>query len=385
MLDVLPSLVKDWYSNSNPFCRQMLKPCNDIPVTTTTASFSSFSSSVTLTEVQPSSSGDNSLTTSTPVQEDGETCFVIENIVSGDDVLVALSDQSLQSSSCEITFSQLKCNYCPYVTNHMTQLEVHAKQFHPPGSARPPLECSLCQKAFNALGDMQHHMKVDHSVNLFTCPYCQAQFGQHSTYSVHLRKHTKERPFPCSFCPYRSATKGNLQNHVRSKHPESCFFNCKYCPFVSNSVDMHRRHLKTHEEHERLCKPFGCEVCPYRSSTKAGLQAHIQTKHIGIKRFFCSQCPYRAHTKTLLVNHVLKHHPLNTTGGGPAATQMSPATIQMSPATSKMSPATTQMSPATTQMSPATTQMSPATTQMSPATTQMSPATTQMSPATTQM
>ncbi|OQR79553.1 zinc finger protein-like [Tropilaelaps mercedesae] len=50
------------------------------------------------------------------------------------------------------------------------------------------------------------------AVDSHTCPICLKRFGDVRT---HLRTHTREKPFACPHCPFRSAQKGNVKVHMR--------------------------------------------------------------------------------------------------------------------------------------------------------------------------
>ncbi|ESN99590.1 hypothetical protein HELRODRAFT_84278, partial [Helobdella robusta] len=46
------------------------------------------------------------------------------------------------------------------------------------------------------------------------CPVCGKMFSCKSAVDIHLRSHTKERPFRCEYCDRAFTTKGNLKQHV---------------------------------------------------------------------------------------------------------------------------------------------------------------------------
>ncbi|RXG70520.1 hypothetical protein Avbf_00237 [Armadillidium vulgare] len=53
------------------------------------------------------------------------------------------------------------------------------------------------------------------------CKVCQREFvgkNQRSLLRRHFLIHTGEKPFQCSFCPYKSNQSGNVQLHMKSVH-----------------------------------------------------------------------------------------------------------------------------------------------------------------------
>ncbi|KAL7638621.1 UNVERIFIED_CONTAM: hypothetical protein RMT77_011193 [Armadillidium vulgare] len=54
------------------------------------------------------------------------------------------------------------------------------------------------------------------------CPYefCGYFADRGSSLLKHIRKHTGEKPFACSFCSFSSAQKSNLNSHMKIRHSE---------------------------------------------------------------------------------------------------------------------------------------------------------------------
>ena len=50
------------------------------------------------------------------------------------------------------------------------------------------------------------------------CPICGKMFSCKSAVDIHMRSHTKERPFRCEYCDRAFTTKGNLKQHVGTNH-----------------------------------------------------------------------------------------------------------------------------------------------------------------------
>ncbi|NWH69142.1 SALL3 protein, partial [Geococcyx californianus] len=47
------------------------------------------------------------------------------------------------------------------------------------------------------------------------CKFCGKVFGNDSALQIHLRSHTGERPYKCNICGNRFTTKGNLKVHFQ--------------------------------------------------------------------------------------------------------------------------------------------------------------------------
>ena len=60
-----------------------------------------------------------------------------------------------------------------------------------------------------------------------TCHICGKTFACYSALEIHIRSHTKERPFKCEICDRGFSTKGNMKQHmlthkIREIHPNFC-------------------------------------------------------------------------------------------------------------------------------------------------------------------
>lgn len=61
-------------------------------------------------------------------------------------------------------------------------------------------------------------------INLFVgCKFCSKRFSISKNAKVHLRVHTKERPFSCNHCNQKFSYKSTLKQHLLKihQHPNS--------------------------------------------------------------------------------------------------------------------------------------------------------------------
>lgn len=53
---------------------------------------------------------------------------------------------------------------------------------------------------------------------LLTCSFCSRTFDRPSSYTVHMRTHTGERPYSCNLCGKGFGVRSNLTRHMKTTH-----------------------------------------------------------------------------------------------------------------------------------------------------------------------
>jgi KRAB domain-containing zinc finger protein len=68
-----------------------------------------------------------------------------------------------------------------------------------------------------------YEVSVKGGMHVYICKYgeCRRIVSGKSQFERHMRTHTGEKPFECTFCDYKSSRKGNLKTHTLKRHPEA--------------------------------------------------------------------------------------------------------------------------------------------------------------------
>uniref|UniRef100_A0A8D9AI85 Zinc finger protein 536 n=1 Tax=Cacopsylla melanoneura TaxID=428564 RepID=A0A8D9AI85_9HEMI len=91
-------------------------------------------------------------------------------------------------------FSEFRCSYCleTFLSKSIEQLLQHSRS------------CSSMSRLYK-----------DYT---YRCPFCEYHTLVKEVMCRHLRTHTADKPFKCSFCPHQAADPSNIKKHILIKH-----------------------------------------------------------------------------------------------------------------------------------------------------------------------
>ncbi|XP_051920965.1 zinc finger protein 574 [Hippocampus zosterae] len=174
---------------------------------------------------------------------------------------------------------QIECDLCGHRCMTQEGLDLHRLSH----TGQTPLKCPVrpCRRRFisnkaleeHVLAHCQGKMSKPKGRVRFECEICFKGFAYNSTFQVHMRTHTNERPFECSTCG-------------------KCF---RQLP-----------HLQDHERIHSGVRPFCCWICGKSFSVAARLTEHART-HSGEKPYPCPNCPAAFRSRSNLDKHIRQH------------------------------------------------------------------------------
>ncbi|KAM9322678.1 uncharacterized protein KZ484_020803 [Pholidichthys leucotaenia] len=103
--------------------------------------------------------------------------------------------------------------------------------------------CSVCNKAFHRLSQLEKHKATHQPSKPFRCLECGKSFTQKTRLKTHQSVHTGERPFSCKICGKMFSRQDNCMRHERF-HSGLRPFSCRQC---GKSFTM-LGNLKMHQE-----------------------------------------------------------------------------------------------------------------------------------------
>lgn len=108
--------------------------------------------------------------------------------------------------------------------------------------------CKICFKKFESKKRLDEHVTLHSSTSKkYECYICKSICSYYGGMVIHMRKHTKDKPFSCDFdqCPYQCTTLSSLVKH-KIVHSTEALFVCDQCPKAFKRSESLRSHKFTH-------------------------------------------------------------------------------------------------------------------------------------------
>ena len=154
--------------------------------------------------------------------------------------------------------------------------------------------------------------KLEHS-RLQDCPLCPKVFRTLKHLPKHIQSHTKEKPFKCDYCSFRTSCQRNMKCHTGTKHEDQLAwenrpkFRCELCTFKAYQSSALEIHLSKHSGERNF--PCKFAQCSHRSRSRGDLKKHCIRAHCDDRPFSCAVegCAYTGKTITDVRRHAMKH------------------------------------------------------------------------------
>ncbi|XP_045480891.1 oocyte zinc finger protein XlCOF6-like [Harmonia axyridis] len=199
------------------------------------------------------------------------------------------------------------CSECEYKTYSLAKLNNVHKLIH---TDMKNFICNICQKGFKNNKQLRNH-KVIHKDKsekvVHACDICLRKFSDRRQVKLHKDTvHNKLKPFLCNFCGYKSSSRSTLKIHIR-QHTGEKPFSCDSCSYSTSDHNSLRRHKLRHTGD----KPYKCAYCSYACIQSSTYKVHLKTKHPGLEKdlmFTCHECQYRSVNKDMYLSHIAQTH-----------------------------------------------------------------------------
>jgi len=197
-------------------------------------------------------------------------------------------------------------------------------------------KCKECSAQFERKWSMTMHIRIHTKERPYVCEYpdCGSSFARPQNLWRHNKTHTQEKPHACPICGKGFCERKDMLTHIiihdESRKTQNRFLPtemmdmleteqsfefdgrevrtdsiCEICGKIFELPTMKRRHVS--QVHEGM-KPYQCEQsdCGRSFTSKSGLDRHI-TDHTGEFPFLCPECPKKFKSSTELKQHSVRH------------------------------------------------------------------------------
>jgi KRAB domain-containing zinc finger protein len=129
---------------------------------------------------------------------------------------------------------------------------------------------------------------------------------KHHLQDHYRRKHTDERPFACNKCDRRFSTKRGAQQH-RIAHTFAKPYACDVDGCEKKFTQ--KGNMLTHKRnvHEMVAGKYPCEQCNRACDTPDKLKTHRRI-HTGERPYACTECAMKSGCKSVLQTHYRRKH-----------------------------------------------------------------------------
>ena len=164
-----------------------------------------------------------------------------------------------------------KCDMCPYETSFSSHLKDHVKAKH--DNIKDNI-CQECGFGFSRKSDLNKHLRKVHLLH---------SNGNENEDNPMI----KEEIYKCDLCPYKTAYRRHLTNHVKAKHEQIKDTNCQECGSTFTTKSSLNYHIqKVHRD------KLKCPHCPYEACWEGNLIKDIKAMHEKL-RHPCPHCEYQ--------------------------------------------------------------------------------------------
>ncbi|XP_052831185.1 myoneurin-like [Octopus bimaculoides] len=152
---------------------------------------------------------------------------------------------------------------------------------------RRAVQCPKCPRSFADEKALLKHLNSHEQGVIHKCHVCGMNYARLCDYTRHIRVHTAENQYTCSYCNKVSQTQRDFIEHNKSEHQDNRPFKCDAsgCTFQAAKLAYLTDHRHIHSD----VKGFICNKCGRTFSQAGGLHSHIKSCY-QMQGYLCDLC-----------------------------------------------------------------------------------------------
>ena len=161
------------------------------------------------------------------------------------------------------------CDECNYMTTNGACFRGHKRRNHGEIILK---KCHYCDRMFKRTRNLNEHMNTHTGSTPFQCDKCGKAFHTNSSWYKHKRNNCASSTRDRKLCSHCGREVINLSKHISDVHFNIKEFHCQTCGKSFGTQYHLDRHIRIHTGE----KPFPCSYCDYRASQKVVTEGHMK-------------------------------------------------------------------------------------------------------------
>lgn len=214
----------------------------------------------------------------------------------------------------ELNISEV--SFKPDSKGETSEQSKNKKEYEEEDSSSKENGSHACSKKFISTRIKQKGKSKEKKVYTYECKSCGKKCKNSSSYVIHMRTHTGERPYYCGYCGVGFKQVTHLKSHIRI-HTGEKPYKCSQCDAAfhqSSQLHAHFKvwHIRKQEKMKEKVKVRGsirnfyCKICDKTFVNSCFKKQHMKT-HIDELQYICNKCEVTFKTKSRLHRHEKSH------------------------------------------------------------------------------